>query len=235
MTEPLAGNLIFDSETVAIRSIAVSEMENNVYLLTSKATGAQILIDAADDFDRIHEFVTAAAGEDCHGALQDVGPENVRAIITTHSHWDHIRALPAALEAYAPVASYCGAPDADAIEEQEGIRPETLLADGESVTVEDISLDVIALRGHTPGSVALVYKEPTDPAAPVLLFTGDSLFPGGVGKTNSPQDFAQLLGDVRTRIFDVFDDNTVVFPGHGNSTTLGADRGNLDAWEARGW
>lgn len=69
----------------------------------------------------------------------------------------------------------------------------------------------------------------------MLLFTGDSLFPGGVGKTNSPQDFAQLLGDVRTRIFDVFDDNTVVFPGHGNSTTLGADRGNLDAWEARGW
>lgn len=232
MTE--AGNLIFDSATVSVRSLAVSEMENNVYLLTAKKDGKQVLIDAADEFERIHRFVLATAGEDGAGRLREQGDPRVEALITTHSHWDHIRALPAAVDAYSP-ATYCGAADAAAILAQEGVQVENLLQGGETLTFGDITLEVIALHGHTPGSIALVYQEPEDDGAPVLLFTGDSLFPGGVGKTNSPADFKQLLSDVRERIFSKFDDNTVVLPGHGKHTTLGADRGNLNEWEARGW
>lgn len=232
MTE--AGNLIFDSATVAIRSLVVSEMQNNVYLLTSKRDGRQVLIDAAAEFERIDEFVSAAAGEDAGTRLTERGDQQVVALITTHSHWDHIRALPAAVQAFSP-ATYCGAPDAAAIAEQEGVQVQNLLQGGETLVFGDISLEVIALRGHTPGSVALVYQEAGDEGSPVLIFTGDSLFPGGVGKTDSPANFEQLLADVRERVFDEFDDNTVVLPGHGRHTTLGADRGNLDDWEKRGW
>lgn len=94
-------------------------------------------------------------------------------------------------------------------------------------------LDVIALRGHTPGSVALAWQETGD--GRVHLFTGDSLFPGGVGKTTSAEDFASLLGDVRSRIFDHYGDDTIVYPGHGDNTTLGAERSHLDEWQERGW
>lgn len=232
MTE--AGKLIFDSATVSVRSLSVSKMENNVYLITAKSDGRQVLIDAADEFERINDFVLATAGEDGAGRLREQGEPNIEALITTHSHWDHIRALPAAVATYSP-ATYCGAADAPSILEQEDVQVEHLLQGGETLTFGDITLEVISLRGHTPGSIALVYQEPEDDGAPVLLFTGDSLFPGGVGKTDTPADFKQLLNDVRERIFSVFDDNTVVLPGHGQHTTLGADRGNLDEWEARGW
>lgn len=232
MTE--AGKLIFDSATVSVRSLAVSEMENNVYLITAKSDGRQVLIDAADEFERINTFVLAAAGEDGAGALREQGDPRIEALITTHSHWDHIRALPTAVATYS-LATYCGAADAPSILEQEDVQVAHLLQGGETLTFGDITLEVISLRGHTPGSIALVYQEPEDDGTPVLLFTGDSLFPGGVGKTDTPADFKQLLNDVRERIFSVFDDNTVVLPGHGQHTTLGADRGNLDEWEARGW
>ncbi|MDO4898626.1 MAG: MBL fold metallo-hydrolase [Rothia sp. (in: high G+C Gram-positive bacteria)] len=234
MTE--AGNLLYDTDAISIRSLSVSEMDNNVYLLTSKVSRAQVLIDAAAEFEHISKFVTAAAGEDLGG--EDGGVQLAEkkpvAVITTHSHWDHIRALPAAVEAFT-LATYCGAADAAAIEQQEGVQVQNLLTGGELLTFGDIELEVIALRGHTPGSIALVYRGNDLADSPTLIFTGDSLFPGGVGKTNSPEDFKQLLGDVRERIFDVFDDNTVVLPGHGKHTTLGADRGNLGEWEARGW
>jgi len=100
------------------------------------------------------------------------------------------------------------------------------------VTVGHLTLEVIALRGHTPGSIALAYREPT---GPVHLFTGDSLFPGGPGATRSPESFASLMADLTERVFDRFDDDTAVYPGHGLSTTLGAERPHLDEWRARGW
>ena len=108
-----------------------------------------------------------------------------------------------------------------------------LLDDGDSVTVGSCRLDVISLVGHTPGSVALLYD---DPVGHGHLFTGDSLFPGGVGNTHgSKADFQHLINDVETKLFDRLSDETWVYPGHGKDTTLGDERPHLPEWRARGW
>src|SRR5690606_26816246 len=168
--------------------IAVSAMDNNVYLLTAPS-GEQLLIDAADDSDAILTLLGGA------------GP--LRTVVTTHGHWDHHRALPTVVAAtHARTAA--GAPDAPDLP----VRVDDLLAHGDRISVDsagEVVLDVIALRGHTAGSIALAVTE--DETAPhpgrVHLFTGDSLFPGGVGKTTDPADFTRLMDDVEERLFGV--------------------------------
>ena len=134
-----------------------------------------------------------------------------------------------------------GADDADAITEATGVPVGRRLHDGDLLVVGHVTLEVVALRGHTPGSVALAYREPEHTHVPgaapgrVHLLTGDSLFPGGVGRTTTPQDFTSLYDDVVARVFDRFDDETWVYPGHGRDTTLGAERPHLAQWRARGW
>ena len=93
-------------------------------------------------------------------------------------------------------------------------------------------LEVIHLVGHTPGSIALLYR---DPAGGPHLFTGDSLFPGGPGRTTNPQDFTSLMDDLETKVFGRLPDDTVVYPGHGADTTLGKERPAIPEWRARGW
>jgi glyoxylase-like metal-dependent hydrolase (beta-lactamase superfamily II) len=112
------------------------------------------------------------------------------------------------------------------------VPTDELLDDGSTVTVGDITLDVVVLVGHTPGSVALRYDDPDGHAH---LFTGDSLFPGGVGRTTRPEDFDSLLHDVTTKLFDTMPDDTWFYPGHGNDSTLGAERPALPEWAARRW
>jgi glyoxylase-like metal-dependent hydrolase (beta-lactamase superfamily II) len=207
-----------------IRSAAVSSLDNNVYLLTCAVSGDQVLIDAADDMAQIGRLVRAAA--------HDAERPTLRAIITTHAHADHIRALRPLAQATAATV-LAGAEDAAAIERQAGVRVRRGLSHGDKVRCSEICLDVIALRGHTPGSIALAYAEP---GQPVHLFTGDSLFPGGVGNTDrDPARFGQLLDDVVRRVFDVYDDSAIVHPGHGAPTTLGLERPHLGEWRARGW
>lgn len=216
--------LIDDLPAVTVRSIAVSEMSNNVYLLTAKKSGVQVLIDAADDLPAIRHVIDAAA-EDTPCA------PTVQAILTTHRHWDHVRALPElAAETAAELA--VGEHDAAAIEEDKGVTISRRLAHGESVHYDGIALDVIHLRGHTPGSVAFVY--PVEDG-PTHIFTGDSLFPGGVGKTWQSEDFQQLIEDVEERLFAVYEDDTIIHPGHGAPTTLGDERPKLAEWRERGW
>lgn len=200
---------------LTIRKMAVSQMHNNVYLLTCRSTGEQLLVDAADEGDRIRELVAA-------------GGSGLAQIVTTHQHWDHVRALEETAAAFAPTTQ-AGEDDADALP----LTPDVRLQHGDTVTFGDISLDVVHLRGHTPGSVALAYD---DPEGHVHLFTGDSLFPGGVGNTKMEgQSFEALFADVTQRVFDVYDDETWVYPGHGSDTTLGAERPHLDEWRERGW
>lgn len=201
--------------SVDIRWIAVSDMENNVYLVTDRSSGARLLVDAADDWPAIADLI---------------GAEPIDRIVTTHRHWDHIRALPEAFEATkAPTAA--GAEDADAIEEETGVAITERLGQGDTVKLGSTDIEVVRLTGHTPGSIALVIRDGED----TVLISGDSLFPGGPGKTWTADDFETLMADLRERIFDVLPDSTVVLPGHGDRTTIGAERPHLDEWQERGW
>lgn len=200
---------------LSIRKLAVSQMSNNVYLLTSRATGEQLLVDAADDAPRVIALVTE-------------GGSGLGHLVTTHQHWDHVRALEEVVRATG-ARTYAGADDADALP----VAPDVRLENGDRIRFGDIELVVIHLRGHTPGSVALVYD---DPEGHAHLFSGDSLFPGGVGNTKSPgQSFEALYNDVVGRVFDIYDDDTWVYPGHGSDTTLGVERPHLRQWRDRGW
>ncbi|MEE9096486.1 MBL fold metallo-hydrolase [Pseudarthrobacter phenanthrenivorans] len=214
-------SLLYDLPALTVRSISVSQMDNNVYLLTAKESGAQVLIDAADDPAAIRQLLA-------DGAADTSAKAHLALIATTHQHWDHVRALKELVEATsAPTAA--GADDADALP----VPVERPLGHGDKVAVDGFELVAVHLRGHTPGSIAFVYE---DPEGPPHIFSGDSLFPGGVGNTQKdPERFNQLLSDVTGRLFDVYPDTAVVHPGHGKPTTLGAERPHLDEWRARGW
>ncbi len=201
---------------VSILKASVGPMDNNAYLVTCSATGETLLIDAANDADVLIDLVRNHAPK-------------VSLIVTSHQHFDHWQALEA-------VAQATGAPTAahqiDA--EPLPVKPDRLLAGGDTVQIGELTFDVIHLRGHTPGSVALALNGPATGGV-TQLFTGDCLFPGGVGKTWQPGDFTQLLDDVTTRVFEVYGDSTVIYPGHGDDTTLGAERPSLAEWRERGW
>jgi glyoxylase-like metal-dependent hydrolase (beta-lactamase superfamily II) len=200
----------------SIVKVSVGPMDNNAYLITCSQTGESLLIDAANDADTLVEVVRQYAPK-------------VSLIVTSHQHMDHWLALEA-------VAAATGAPTAahELDAEPLPVTPQRILAGGDTVTVGDLSFDVIHLRGHTPGSVALALSGEAVGGV-TQLFTGDCLFPGGVGKTPDDTNFAQLLDDVSSRVFDVYPDSTVVYPGHGDDTTLGAERPHLTEWRKRGW
>jgi glyoxylase-like metal-dependent hydrolase (beta-lactamase superfamily II) len=195
-----------------ITKVSVGPMDNNAYILRCRQTDDEVLIDAANDADTL---------------LVTLGDGPLRRVITTHRHGDHWQGL-------ADVVSGTGAPTVAGADDADGIPVPTQepVADGARVQVGQSELEVIHLVGHTPGSIALLYDDPT--GAP-HLFTGDSLFPGGVGRTAGPPEFASLLGDVTSKLFDVFPDDTWVYPGHGDDTTLGAERPHLQEWRDRGW
>ena len=198
----------------SIVKVSVGPMDNNSYLVTCSQTGETLLIDAANDAEILLELIGRYAPK-------------LSLIVTSHQHWDHVQALE-------EVARTTGAPtaahelDADPLP----VKPDRLLANGDTIKIGKLVLDVIHLQGHTPGSVALALDGADDATH---LFTGDCLFPGGVGKTWQEGDFEKLLGDVSSRVFDVYGDSTVVYPGHGDDTTLGTERPHLAGWKERGW
>jgi len=203
-------------DAVTITKMSVGPMDNNTYLLVCRTTGDGLLIDAANDNERILDL------------LGD-GPDRprLRSIVTTHRHADHWQAL-GAVAGMTGANLYAGAADAEALP----VPMDVGLEHGDTAPLGDSELEVIALRGHTPGSIALLYR---DPAGPAHLFTGDSLFPGGPGRTTSPEDFTSLMDDLESRVFDLLPDDTYVYPGHGDDTTIGAERSQLAEWRARGW
>ena len=200
----------------SIVKVSVGPMDNNAYLVTCSQTGETLLIDAANDAAVLLELIERYA-------------PTLSLIVTSHQHQDHWLALQEVVASTgAPTAAH--SLDAGPLP----VTPDRLLAGGDTITIGALNFDVIHLRGHTPGSVALALGGPaTDDR--VHLFTGDCLFPGGVGKTWKEGDFEQLLGDVSSRVFDVFSDSTVVYPGHGDDTTLGTERPHLGEWRERGW
>ncbi|GGQ03109.1 MULTISPECIES: MBL fold metallo-hydrolase [Streptomyces] len=196
-----------------ISKVAVGSMNNNAYLLRCRATDEQLLVDAAAEPQTL---------------LNLIGDDGIASVVTTHRHGDHWGAL-AEVVAATGARTYAGALDAEGIP----VPTDVPVADGDTVRVGRVELTARHLVGHTPGSIALVYD---DPHGHAHVFTGDCLFPGGVGNTHDdPEAFKSLLDDVQHKLFEQLPDETWVYPGHGNDTTLGAERPHLAEWRERGW
>jgi len=196
---------------LTLTKIAVGEMHNNAYLLRD-ATGRALLIDAAAEPARL---------------LEMIGDTPVVKIVTTHQHGDHWQAL-AEVKAATGAVTVAHPLDAPGIP----VPTDELVEDGDTIEFGDTRLHVTHLVGHTPGSIALTYNA----AGPQPhLFTGDCLFPGGPGRTTTPETFNSLMTGLETKVFDRLPDATWIYPGHGNDSTLGAERPHLEEWRARGW
>lgn len=196
---------------LTITKLSVGPMDNNAYLLRCRRTRQQLLIDAANEPDRLRELV---------------GEDGLATVVTTHQHQDHWMGLAEVVEA---TGAESMAHPADAARLPTVTRT---VAEGDQVRVGGCDLEVIHLVGHTPGSIALLYR---DPAGHAHLFTGDSLFPGGPGKTTGGDDFDSLMGDLQRKVFDRLPDDTWFYPGHGDDSTLGAERPAIPEWLARRW
>ncbi|MGW3254754.1 MBL fold metallo-hydrolase [Streptomyces fungicidicus] len=203
---------VHELKDLMITKIAVGPMDNNAYLLRCRATDEQVLIDAANDAETL---------------LGTIGDDGIASVVTTHRHGDHWQAL-AAVVAATGARTLAGREDAEGIP----VPTDVPVDDGDIVRVGRVELTARRLVGHTPGSIALVYDDP--PGHP-HVFTGDCLFPGGPGRTTRPEEFNSLMDGLETKVFDVLPDETWVYPGHGNDTTIGTERPHLAEWRARGW
>lgn len=205
------------TKDLEISKLAVGPFDNNTYLLRCRATGASLLIDAANDAQRILELT---------------GP-GIDQILTTHSHPDHTFALQEVVTATG-AQTLATAPEADEIP----VATDVILTDGQTLAIGKASVEIVTLRGHRRWgsdhvctSAAVVHRD-TDGSTHV--FTGDSLFPGGIGNTcDDPEAYGQLLADVVRKIFDRLPDDTRIYPGHGFDTTIGAERPSIPAWQAQ--
>jgi glyoxylase-like metal-dependent hydrolase (beta-lactamase superfamily II) len=196
---------------LVVTKVSVGPMDNNAYVLRCRRTGDAVLVDAAAESQRL---------------LDTIGDSRLSAVVTTHRHADHWQAL-ADVVAATGATTIAHPLDAPAVP----VATTRLVEHGDTVTVGDVVLQVLHLDGHTPGSIALLYDDPH--GSPHLL-TGDSLFPGGPGKTTA-DTFPLLMRDLEQKVFSRLPDETWVYPGHGDDTTLGRERPHLAEWWARGW
>ncbi|MEU0176738.1 MBL fold metallo-hydrolase [Streptomyces massasporeus] len=202
---------VHELKDLMITKIAVGPMNNNAYLLRCRATDEQLLIDAANEAETL---------------LGMIGGDGIASVVTTHRHGDHWQAL-AEVVAATGARTYAGREDAEGIP----VRTDVPVDDGDTIRVGHVELTARHLVGHTPGSIALVYD---DPHGHPHVFTGDCLFPGGPGRTTRPEDFESLMSGLEAKVF-VLPDEAWIYPGHGNDTTLGAERPHLGEWHQRGW
>jgi glyoxylase-like metal-dependent hydrolase (beta-lactamase superfamily II) len=191
-----------------VHKLVVGPVDNNVFVLRCRHTGDAVLIDAANEHERLLELARAL---------------NVRRIIETHGHWDHIQAVPELRDAGYSVG--VTAQDAAMLDSYDEI-----LDDDHVITVGRLRLRTIHTPGHTPGSMCFAVEDKP------LLFSGDTLFPGGPGNaTFDGGDFPTIIRSIEDRLFSPFDADTIVMPGHGDDTTIGTEAPHLQEWVDRGW
>jgi glyoxylase-like metal-dependent hydrolase (beta-lactamase superfamily II) len=200
--------LHYEDGNAEIHKLVVGPMDNNVFVLRCKATGDSVLLDAANEHEKLLDLCRQL---------------NVRRVLETHGHWDHIQAVPAVRDAGYEV----GVTTADA-----SMLPsyDFVLEDDSVITVGRLRLRTIATPGHTTGSMCFRLE-----GSPVL-FSGDTLFPGGPGATGFPGgDFPTIIRSIDDRLFSTLPADMIVLPGHGTDTTIGAERPHLQEWVDRGW
>ncbi len=203
------GTLHWQDSVVEVHKVVVGPFDNNVFVVRCRETGDAVLIDAANE----HEQLLALC--------QRLG---VKRVLETHGHWDHIQAIPAMREAGYEVG--VAALDAPRLKD---VGYDVFIDDAEIIEVGRLRLRAIHNPGHTEGSISFAVVDTP------LLFTGDTLFPGGPGNTAlEGGDFAAIIRSIDTKLF-TFDPETIVLPGHGLDTTIGAERPHLAAWVERGW
>jgi glyoxylase-like metal-dependent hydrolase (beta-lactamase superfamily II) len=198
----------YEDSRAEIHHVVVGPMDNNVYVLRCKETGQAVLIDAANEHDRLLELCQRL---------------NVVKVLETHGHWDHIQAVPAVRDAGIDVGV---TPD------DSGMLPsyDFLLDDDSVFEVGRLRLHTIHTPGHTPGSMCFRLE-----GAPVL-FSGDTLFPGGPGATGFPGgDFPTIIRSIEDRLLAPLAPDVLVLPGHGAETTIGTEQPHLQEWIDRGW
>jgi glyoxylase-like metal-dependent hydrolase (beta-lactamase superfamily II) len=201
-------SLHYEDAQAEIHRLVVGPIDNNVFVVRCKQTGDALLVDAANE----PELLLRTA--------RDLG---VRQIVETHGHWDHIQAVPEMRDAGYEVA--VSAADAAMLPSYD-----LVLEDDEVLSVGALRIRVIHTPGHTPGSTCFLLE-----GSPVL-FSGDTLFPGGPGNTSFPGgNFDQIIDSIERRLFAKLSDDTLVLPGHGEDTTIGTERPHLDEWIQRGW
>ena len=200
--------LVWSDAAAEVHRLVVGPVDNNVYVVRCRRTGHAALIDAANEHERLLEVVERLG---------------VVSVLETHGHWDHIGAVTPVREAGI---------DVWVREEDAHLLPgyDRLLDDDVDIAVGDLRLRTIHTPGHTPGSICFSLVD-----TPVL-FTGDTLFPGGPGATSfEGGDFPTIITSIDERLFRPFGDDTIIWPGHGAASTLGQERPHLEEWVARGW
>jgi glyoxylase-like metal-dependent hydrolase (beta-lactamase superfamily II) len=204
----MPNSLHYQDSQAEIHKVVVGPMDNNVYVLRCKETGDAVLLDAANEHEKLLEL------------CRDLG---VRKVLETHGHWDHIQAVPAVRDAGYEVG--VTAADSNMLPSYDFV-----LEDESVIEVGRLRLHTILTPGHTPGSMCFRLD-----GSPVL-FSGDTLFPGGPGATTFPGgDFPTIIRSLEDRLFAPLSAETIVMPGHGNDTSIGAERPHLQEWIDRGW
>ncbi len=197
----------YQDSQAEIHKVVVGPMDNNVFVLRCRQTGGAVLVDAANEHDRLLELCRRLA---------------VGKVVETHGHADHIQAVPAMREAGYEVG--VTAEDATMLPGYD-----FLLEDDSAIEVGRLRLRTIFTPGHTPGSMCFLVE-----GSPVL-FSGDTLFPGGPGTAKKGGHFPTIIRSIEDRLFRRLGADTVIMPGHGEDTTIGRERPHLDEWVERGW
>ncbi len=196
--------VIVNNSAVRIQKLTLGPYETNAYIVVCKITGESLVVDAP------------AGPSEIIACLKDTQPEY---ILLTHDHFDHTGVMTSLRSRlHVPLSTH------EASSYQLKNPPEIFLKDGDSLRLGSLKIEVLHTPGHTPGSLCFLVGK--------CLLAGDTIFPGGPGHTDSPDDFRQILDSITSRIFTLPDD-TVILPGHGDGTTVAKAKSEYAVFASR--